>query len=69
MDASQELTATLAEMPHQGNVPKELSLFASAECRELHCQCHRLVDTVDAATVTIGAIADGPHDMPSFLLR
>jgi len=69
LTALRDLLATLADMPHRGNVPKEMALLGTAGPRELHWQSYRMVYEVTGSTVAILAVADGRRDMREFLRR
>lgn len=65
----QEVISTLSDMPHRGNIPKELSLFGATDYRELHYQSYRAIYTIEGGVVSVVAVADGRRDMQSFLHR
>lgn len=65
-----EAVGSLANMPHRGNIPKELGYFSAVEdVRELHCRSYRIFYQVIGSDVVVFAVADGRRDMQAFLHR
>lgn len=69
VDALEEACVRLRELPHRGNVPKELQALGMTEYRELHYKPYRIIYRVFENRVVVYCVADGRRDMRSLLER
>ena len=69
IDALEEACSRLSELPHRGNIPKELQWLGITEYREAHYKPYRIIYRVFENRVIVYCVADGRRDMQSLLER
>jgi toxin ParE1/3/4 len=57
----------LAELPHRGNIPKELVALGIRDYREVHFKPYRIIYRVLPGRVVVYCVLDGRRDMQSLL--
>ena len=67
IDGLEETCARLSELPHRGNVPKELQGLGMTEYREAHFKPYRIIYRIFESRVIVYCVADGRRDMQSLL--
>jgi toxin ParE1/3/4 len=61
--------ATLAALPHRGNVPSELLSLGVTDYREIRWTVYRIIYRVTPQRVVVHCVLDGRRDMQSLLQR
>lgn len=69
LDALEEACARVSELPHRGNVPKELHEPGITEYREAHHKPYRIIYRIFDNRVIVYCVADGRRDMQGYLQR
>jgi len=69
LDRIDQVLRTLAESPHRGTVPRELSALGRHDYRQVLFKPYRLIYRVLQDEVLIVLVTDGRRDMRSLLQR
>lgn len=69
VDALEQACSALMELPHRGNVPKELQALGITEYREVHYKPYRIIYRVFENRVIVYCVVDGRRDMQGLLQR